>query len=538
MSAGTLDKTFASPNGFLVEKMINFGNSETSDRDGNIYILGNVTVQNIVNTVIAKYNSSGVLDKSFGNGGYLYITLGAEYICSGVCITLDNNDKLVITGTLDIELFIARFELDGTPDLTFNNSGFVTQNFNNGNNSFGFFITIDNNNNIVATGFSEKMGPNNLCLVRYRNDGTIDTSFSGVGYLTTTFNTDRFTIGYSVTVDIDNNIIVSGLNIDVNNLQNGLIARFLNNGDLDESFNTTGYLITTFGFDSACSIVGVITYADKIFVTGSIDDKLLIAKFNNDGKLDGSFNNTGYLISDFGFSGKIAVGVTINFDNSDRMVISGTANKTKMLLARYNIDGTLDKSFNGSGFLVNDFSFSSYNFNVGNKIILDSLDNITILAFGTDSLGNVINIVARYIGYTTEPICLPAGTPINTDQGIIAIEMIDTKIHTIGNKPIIAITKTITPEKYLVCFDKFTLGMNIPSQRTIMTPCHQVLYKGNLVQAKDFLARIEGINAIKYNGQVLYNVLQEKHGLMRVNNMILETLHPENKVAREILKKL
>ena len=81
--------------------------------------------------------------------------------------------------------------------------------------------------------------------------------------------------------------------------------------------------------------------------------------------------------------------------------------------------------------------------------------------------------------------------------------------------------------------------MNIPSQRTIMTPGHEVLYKGKLVQAKHLLGRLEGVHAIPYNGKdILYNVVKEKHGLMRVNNMVLETLHPENKVAKEILNNL
>jgi hypothetical protein len=138
---------------------------------------------------------------------------------------------------------------------------------------------------------------------------------------------------------------------------------------------------------------------------------------------------------------------------------------------------------------------------------------------------------------TTEPICLPAGTPILTDQGLVNIELVDPKKHTIGHKRIVAITKTITPEKHLICFEKYTLGLNTPTKRTMMTPGHEVLYKGKLVQAKHFLGRLNGIHAVPYNGEVLYNVLQEKHGLMSVNNMIVETLHPENKVAKEILEK-
>jgi hypothetical protein len=80
------------------------------------------------------------------------------------------------------------------------------------------------------------------------------------------------------------------------------------------------------------------------------------------------------------------------------------------------------------------------------------------------------------------------------------------------------------------------MGINCPTVRTIMTPGHEVLYKGKLVQAKHFVGRVEGVHTVPYNGKdVLYNVLQEQHGLMRVNGMVLETLHPENKVAKMLL---
>ena len=42
----------------------------------------------------------------------------------------------------------------------------------------------------------------------------------------------------------------------------------------------------------------------------------------------------------------------------------------------------------------------------------------------------------------------------------------------------------------------------------------------------------EGIYKVKYNGEVLYNVLLEnKHDKMIVNNLICETLDPTNNIA-------
>jgi hypothetical protein len=140
------------------------------------------------------------------------------------------------------------------------------------------------------------------------------------------------------------------------------------------------------------------------------------------------------------------------------------------------------------------------------------------------------------MGITTPSIdssCFPKNTPIVTDQGIIFIQDIDTSIHTINGKKIAAITKTITPEKHLICFKKHSLGKNYPNERTIMSKQHSVLYKGEMVKACKLLhLHLEGVRKIKYNGEILYNVLMEKHDEIRINNLICETLNPNTKVAQ------
>ena len=129
-------------------------------------------------------------------------------------------------------------------------------------------------------------------------------------------------------------------------------------------------------------------------------------------------------------------------------------------------------------------------------------------------------------------ICFQAGTNIKTDQGIVKIEKIHPYYHTIGNKPIIGITQTVTLDKYLVCFNKNSLGPNYPSERTVMTKEHKVEYNGRMVFAHKLLGVSENIKKVSYNGDILYNVLLENYGKMSVNNMTCETLHPENIIAK------
>ena len=139
-----------------------------------------------------------------------------------------------------------------------------------------------------------------------------------------------------------------------------------------------------------------------------------------------------------------------------------------------------------------------------------------------------------------ENVCFPANTLISTNQGNIAIKDLDPKIHTIRNKKIELITKTITQDKYLVCFEKDSLGKNLPSEKTIITKNHLMYYKGSVMKAKDFINKFENVKKIKYNGEILYNVLLKEHDKMMVNNLICETLHPENKIVElyKILSKM
>lgn len=129
-------------------------------------------------------------------------------------------------------------------------------------------------------------------------------------------------------------------------------------------------------------------------------------------------------------------------------------------------------------------------------------------------------------------ICFTKGTPITTNQGNIPIEQLKPNINTIRNKQIVGITQTITQDKYLICFEKNALGNNIPSQKTIMSENHCILHNGTLIKAKNFIKMYENIYKIKYDGEVLYNVLMEEPDKMMVNNLICETLHPENYIAK------
>jgi len=184
----------------------------------------------------------------------------------------------------------------------------------------------------------------------------------------------------------------------------------------------------------------------------------------------------------------------------------------------------------------------AFGFNVGSTVqshdglILDIRRPLTSL-----TLGGIVfappAIGVPFFGATVavsdlSPTCFPAGTPVQTDQGVTAIEQLVPGEHTLRGKNIVAITQTRPLQKHIVCFEKDSIGKNVPSQQTLCSKEHKVLYRGEMIKARDLADMCKNVKKVAYNGETLYNVLLEKHGKMLVNNMICETLHPENIAAK------
>ena len=65
-----------------------------------------------------------------------------------------------------------------------------------------------------------------------------------------------------------------------------------------------------------------------------------------------------------------------------------------------------------------------------------------------------------------------------------------------------------------------------------MSKDHCIVFKGQLVPAYRFLDYSDQVKKVTYSGEVLYNVLLATHGMIDVNNMQCETLHPANAIAQ------
>lgn len=214
-------------------------------------------------------------------------------------------------------------------------------------------------------------------------------------------------------------------------------------------------------------------------------------------------------------------------------VLETTDNTIDVMYTIKNEDGTIYGTFTN----LKEYTFTgltsltTYNFTI--LVNLNPQISSFDITFTTSGIPPPVTQDAEvYLDIPISDICFPAGTPILTDQEIVSIENIDINFHTILNKKILFVTITKILDDYLICFDKNALGINYPSCKTSISKDHKLLYNGKMVNAKHFVGYFDGVRKIKHNGEPLYNILLKTHETMIVNNLIVETLHPKNIIAR------
>ena len=207
------------------------------------------------------------------------------------------------------------------------------------------------------------------------------------------------------------------------------------------------------------------------------------------------------------------------------------------------VDSIGSKAFYGCASLASvTFAADSELATIGTQVFTNSgLNSLTIpqsllTIFGVNEgsgqmvIGNAIVNIIILSPPAPSNICFPAGTPVLTDQGEVAIDKIDPEKHTIRANKIEGITKTTSIENYVVMIKKDAFSRNVPCRDTTISANHKIMFNNQMVQANEFVKKREYYNKIykvEYTGYTLYNVLLEnKHDLMTVNNIIAETLSP------------
>lgn len=117
-------------------------------------------------------------------------------------------------------------------------------------------------------------------------------------------------------------------------------------GVLDSTFGTGGIVKTA----AAAEARGVAVRADgKIVAVGSNSSDFAVVRYNSDGTLDTSFSGDGIATTDFNKYLDKAFAVAVDGNKTLAVGFAYSTSGTDIALARYNNDGTLDRSFDKDG---------------------------------------------------------------------------------------------------------------------------------------------------------------------------------------------
>jgi uncharacterized delta-60 repeat protein len=256
---------------------------------------------------------------------------------------------------------LARLNTNGTRDPTFGNAGVAYVSF--GGNSFSFAqgLAMAPDGSFVVVG--QTGSPSRVALARFDANGVIDASFGTNGIVITDLPgaNDAAT---DVLMGPDGRIIVGAATtmtlppVPIP-LQYSVLLRYFADGALDPSFDGDGILsvVEPDGQGGVMGAVGgisdlAIQIDGKLVVTsGSLSGDFLVARFNPNGAPDPTFGANGIVRTDFGTGNDSARAVAIQTDGN--IVVAGSVNGSAFAVARYlndydeDDDGVIDQVEDG-----------------------------------------------------------------------------------------------------------------------------------------------------------------------------------------------
>lgn len=209
--------------------------------DGKIVVGGQSGDGN--NFVITRYNPDGSLDTTFGTGGVVMTATG--YVRA---LVVQPDGKIVAAGTEgccgDAKFALARYNTNGTLDATFGTSGIVTM--SPPSQGVGYAVALQPNGKLVIGGEIDSgiLPKGYFGLVRFNSDGTLDTNFGENGLVMTPIGSDASAA--ALAQQPDGKLVLAGYST-VGSTHEFALVRYNADGSPDAGFGTSGAVTTPIG---------------------------------------------------------------------------------------------------------------------------------------------------------------------------------------------------------------------------------------------------------------------------------------------------
>lgn len=274
--------------------------------DGKIVLAGSAGSAGFnSNFALTRYNPDGSLDTTFDADGKVTTSFTGQQE-GAQDLLLQPDGKIVaigysyfVNGNPYYDFAIARYNTNGSLDSTFGVGGKATVDFAYGDQAYSGVLLADGK--ILVGGYSRNVGTlDDLTVIRLMPNGTLDTTFGTGGRAFVDFDNPNDT-AYKIAVQADGKIVAAG-GTNFVTYNKFVLTRFNADGSLDTGFGTSGKVITSFGDSVVAHLTDLAIQPDgKMVAIGTLSsgsNGIALARYNADGSLDNTFDGDGiYTVS-------------------------------------------------------------------------------------------------------------------------------------------------------------------------------------------------------------------------------------------------
>jgi uncharacterized delta-60 repeat protein len=310
-------------------------------------------------------------DATFGNNG-LVITPQQGHVTAIFSTALQPDGKMVAVGesaNADRHSIVRRYLPDGTLDASFGNQGLVYLQPAWNDGLIDVLVLPDGKILAVGNQVVQTPVPGGISItgkpfmLRLKSNGEADSTF-GVNGIHPLDILDAYqdTQLAALVRLADGRIVAGGTIASGSNLRQMALVCLKADGTYDTSFGNNGLEAYTAeaGEDAIFFDMGVVE-GSKIIMTGSSgpasltmppNTRMALINANGDGSLNTAFGTGGATVVQLTSGGNTYdMGRRVEVQDNGKILIGGGAS-TKLAIARFNINGTLDQSFALGGILV------------------------------------------------------------------------------------------------------------------------------------------------------------------------------------------
>lgn len=248
---GSLDGSFG--NGGIATASMGTANTRAfavlAHSDGTVWVAGYTTLpgSDKEDFAMVRFRSNGELYSVFGSGGGLLTDISND-TDKAYAIIKQTDGKIVLLGEANVDVngvrsrdfAVVRYSTSGKLDSYFSRDGKQTTSFAINDDAVARAAIQQKDGKLVVVGSSDDGVDRDVAVVRYLQNGDLDSSFSGDGKVLTDFGgSDDVATG--VVQQYDGKLLVSGFS----STGGSFLVRYLSNGSLDADFGNGGKLTVT-----------------------------------------------------------------------------------------------------------------------------------------------------------------------------------------------------------------------------------------------------------------------------------------------------